>query len=172
MCKLKIQKNAGCDHITCGVCRYEWCWICSKDHYLPHCGKSGAYGRIEPPPPNAPTIISYFWDDPYRKRDLFLLMAIFFGFLLFQTFILVAALPAASFFFISVFVYEESYSVTKVWRLIRMIIIFPWTLMFCCIVFAFNLYIIICEIISLPIIIGAILYKDYSDYSREVIWYH
>ena len=27
-CGAPTQKNGGCSHITCRVCRYEWCWIC------------------------------------------------------------------------------------------------------------------------------------------------
>ena len=27
-CSAPTQKNGGCSHITCRMCRYEWCWIC------------------------------------------------------------------------------------------------------------------------------------------------
>jgi ariadne-1 len=30
-CKVDIEKNAGCMHMTCRHCKYEWCWICSGD---------------------------------------------------------------------------------------------------------------------------------------------
>lgn len=36
-CKARIEKIAGCNHMTCGSCQYEWCWICggkySSSHY-------------------------------------------------------------------------------------------------------------------------------------------
>ncbi|KAH7061881.1 hypothetical protein BKA63DRAFT_372194, partial [Paraphoma chrysanthemicola] len=27
-CVYSIEKNNGCDHMTCSKCRYEFCWIC------------------------------------------------------------------------------------------------------------------------------------------------
>ena len=35
MCRSKIEKNKGCNHMTCAYCEYEFCWACggsaSKD---------------------------------------------------------------------------------------------------------------------------------------------
>ena len=33
-CKTRIEKNGGCDHMTCKKCKHEFCWICSVQH--PH----------------------------------------------------------------------------------------------------------------------------------------
>ncbi|KNE57025.1 hypothetical protein AMAG_02785 [Allomyces macrogynus ATCC 38327] len=27
-CQSTIEKNGGCNHMTCKKCRYEWCWVC------------------------------------------------------------------------------------------------------------------------------------------------
>ena len=38
-CKYFIEKNEGCNHMTCRNCKYEWCWICLQEslpgHYDP-----------------------------------------------------------------------------------------------------------------------------------------
>jgi len=34
-CKTAIEKNGGCNHMSCKKCAYEWCWVCSgpwKEH--------------------------------------------------------------------------------------------------------------------------------------------
>ena len=30
-CKARIEKNGGCNHMTCSVCHYEFCWICGRE---------------------------------------------------------------------------------------------------------------------------------------------
>lgn len=30
-CNVHIEKNQGCQHMTCSKCRHEWCWLCQKN---------------------------------------------------------------------------------------------------------------------------------------------
>jgi len=38
-CSVQIEKNGGCNHMTCRQCRHEFCWICLGDYNGEHyCG--------------------------------------------------------------------------------------------------------------------------------------
>ena len=30
-CQKSVEKNGGCNHMTCPQCRHEWCWVCEGD---------------------------------------------------------------------------------------------------------------------------------------------
>ena len=30
-CSFYVEKNSGCNHMTCQQCKFQWCWICSKE---------------------------------------------------------------------------------------------------------------------------------------------
>lgn len=34
-CKFGIEKNGGCNHMTCRICKYDFCWICETDWNRP-----------------------------------------------------------------------------------------------------------------------------------------
>ncbi|KAH3758291.1 Ibr domain protein [Pelomyxa schiedti] len=43
-CKAKIEKNAGCNHMTCVNCHYEFCWLCGGKYSSGHFDKFNVLG--------------------------------------------------------------------------------------------------------------------------------
>ena len=41
-CSSRIEKNQGCNHMTCQRCKYEFCWICMGD-WTDHGANTGGY---------------------------------------------------------------------------------------------------------------------------------
>lgn len=41
-CKRNIEKNGGCNHMTCQLCRHEFCWICMGD-WTKHGQETGGF---------------------------------------------------------------------------------------------------------------------------------
>ena len=35
-CQMATEKNGGCNHITCKICQYQWCWLCNKEYKMGH----------------------------------------------------------------------------------------------------------------------------------------
>ena len=43
-CSVRIEKNQGCNHITCRSCKHEWCWVCNGS-WLDHGNHTGGFYR-------------------------------------------------------------------------------------------------------------------------------
>lgn len=50
-CKNYIEKNRGCNHMTCIICKYEFCWLCMRECLPDHFNIRGTscYGKQFPP---------------------------------------------------------------------------------------------------------------------------
>jgi len=44
-CHVAVQKNRGCNHMTCSQCRHEFLWCCLQDYRNGHCICNGAQPR-------------------------------------------------------------------------------------------------------------------------------
>ena len=50
-CRRKVEKIAGCDHMTCIKCKYQWCWLCGEPYTNSHGLNCVVYQHINSDPP-------------------------------------------------------------------------------------------------------------------------
>ncbi|KAL7534320.1 hypothetical protein ACHAXR_005791 [Thalassiosira sp. AJA248-18] len=51
-CSSRIEKNQGCNHMTCSSCKYEFCWIC-MGNWTEHGANTGGYYKCNKFDPSA-----------------------------------------------------------------------------------------------------------------------
>ncbi|PRP82255.1 putative E3 ubiquitin-protein ligase ARI9 [Planoprotostelium fungivorum] len=49
-CSTSIEKNGGCPHIVCGVCRHEFCWECMEPYTSGHTAEAHGSAELNPRP--------------------------------------------------------------------------------------------------------------------------
>uniref|UniRef100_A0A7S4L2T4 RBR-type E3 ubiquitin transferase n=1 Tax=Paramoeba aestuarina TaxID=180227 RepID=A0A7S4L2T4_9EUKA len=47
-CKFGIEKNSGCNHMTCQQCNFQWCWLCHLAYLDEELYPNGHYGLGSP----------------------------------------------------------------------------------------------------------------------------
>ena len=63
-CNFFIEKNDGCNHMTCTNCKYEWCWICLQESLPGHYDQGGQCEGLQYS--NCPCISNKFCAFLYR----------------------------------------------------------------------------------------------------------
>jgi E3 ubiquitin-protein ligase RNF19A len=43
-CKRRVEKDSGCNHMTCAVCGYQWCWLCRGKYTSAHFDRFNPFG--------------------------------------------------------------------------------------------------------------------------------
>ena len=43
-CKFGVEKMDGCNHMTCCMCQYQWCWLCGGHYTRNHFSKMNPFG--------------------------------------------------------------------------------------------------------------------------------
>lgn len=43
-CKARVEKDLGCNHMTCTVCGYQWCWLCRAKYTSTHFDRLNVFG--------------------------------------------------------------------------------------------------------------------------------
>jgi len=68
-CVSRIEKNQGCNHMTCSKCRHEFCWICMGD-WSDHGANTGGYYKCNKYDPNGGSPPEDQSDAARAKREL------------------------------------------------------------------------------------------------------
>lgn len=73
-CKVRVEKESGCNHMTCSVCYYQWCWICRRKYKESHYDIFNIFG-CPGLRDGANTALSWGWQKRFvRKLCIFIIL--------------------------------------------------------------------------------------------------
>ena len=132
--------------MTCGVCTYQWCWVCNGDYFYTHCDIKRGYDALIPSG----------WDG-FKALLLFSL------FVIMTPMILCAGAPLAVIVVGITIFYEYLYEInSEGCELPYTLIALPWMILTVCLTLAFQVYVMVLAILAAPVLMIASV-NDFQD---------
>ena len=162
LCRINIEKNEGCNHMTCIKCKFEFCWICNEEWnkttgYCPNgCLKFPEYGlnfiNLDYLQPDNPLISLNIWEQAFYIILQIIGIFIVPYFLIFRTFCYyIFYLSWVGTFFAAVNVFKNL-SIKSSKLLKKSIFLFPLVLIIFCLMILIVMLSFVCNMILMDVV--------------------